>query len=469
MPVGRPNPNDLWPAAHDRAGGSAGSSSGQLSAQPIDDDAERRRRELDAAIEEELRRIVTKTSQERSGSGRPAEEAKKAAPSRSRRSRLPWIMALAVVILALSGMIYQVLRKSETTEPTLAANPAGLGLKVEMKKNTVQVSWDKNAPLIASAKRATLSIKDGQRQNDLTLGADLLARGSLNYYHKTKDITFHLQVVADGNRTTSEVVQLPGGAALPASVSVNLGRERVSPVASSENSKAAGSQAPPVPPQVPSNKGTNTGTIKGVAGLVHQRVPNTQLSPRAISVRPLEEREPAATEMNSTDLTTSTRAGVPQTWKLVVEYLGLKPLVSAQPAATLPSNSPSMEEFSRAEDAGTLKSQAVTPPSDEATPSLSRQTAKDVSLADETPVHDSALQDPVVAQTQAAGTDSAFPSVIQCPENSKVREVPFVTGRPDRKTVGCGEPVTIIRQFGDWVRIKTRDGFEGHILRRFVK
>ena len=443
------------------AQGAAGTARSRLalSPQPLDPEAERRRRELDVAMEEELRQ-VTKTSQRPSEPWSPAEPPPREGAARSRRLSLPWIMALVVVILALSGVVYQGLRKLETTERTPAANPAGLGLKVEMKKNTVHVSWDKNAPLIASAKRATLSIKDGQRQNDLTLGADLLSRGSLNYYHKTKDITFHLQVVADGNRTTSEVVQLPrdnqGGAPLPAPVSIDSGRQRVGTV----------------PPEVPST-GRNPGAFQGGFALAPQRLRKTapQISPGAISAPPLEKREPAAIEKSPLDQATlkSTKAGVPQPWKLVVEYVGLTPSVSFQPEGTPNSSSLPMEGFSRAEDADALKSQAVTPPPDEPTPSHPKEMAKNAGVVEETPLHDSAVRDSVVAPTQAAGTDSTFRSVVQCPENSKVREVPFVSGRPDRKTVGCGEAVAVIREFGDWVRIRTRDGFEGHILRQYVK
>jgi hypothetical protein len=451
-----PHSND-WSSAK----GAAGSAQSRLalSPQPLDSEAERRRRELDAAMEEELRQMVTKTSQRPSEPWSPAEPPPRESAARSRRLSLPWIMALIVVILALSGMAYQVLRKSETTERTSAANPAGLGLKVEMKKNTVQVSWDKNSPLIASAKRATLSIKDGQHQNDLTLGADLLSRGSLNYYHKTKDITFHLQVVADGNRTTSEVVQLPrdnqDGAPLPAPVSIDSGRQRVGTV----------------PPEVPS-----TGkpvAFQGGFALAPQRLRKTapQISPRAISVPPSEKREPAAIEKSPLHQATlkSTKPGVPQTWKLVVEYVGLTPAVSFQPEGTPNSSSLPMEGFSRAEDADALKAQAIAPPSDEPTPSHPKEMAKNAGVAEQTPRHDSAVRDSVVAPTQAEGKDSPFRSVVQCPENSKVREVPFVSGRPDRKTVGCGDAVAVIREFGDWVRIRTRDGFEGHILRQYVK
>ena len=46
--------------------------------------------------------------------------------------------------------------------------------------------------------------------------------------------------------------------------------------------------------------------------------------------------------------------------------------------------------------------------------------------------------------------------------------VPFSSSRPDRKTLACGEPVTIIKQTGLWIRVKTKDGLEGNVAARFV-
>jgi len=469
--------------AHDRAAGSAQTRSGYLSTQPLNLEAERKRRELDTAMEEELHQIVAKTGQAQSGSWRLAEPRREEANSAalSRRARLPWIMVFGVLILALSGVGYQALRKSPTAELKPAvASLAGLGLKVELRGNLVHVGWDKSTPLIASAKRGVLSIKDGTFQNDLTLGADLLSRGSVNYYHKTEDLTFHLQVVTDDSKTTSEVVQLPGTSApLSAPLSIDLGPLRARLGDLLGNSKAAGN--PAGQPEVTSNKETDLGMTKSVLGLVPQRpakaarYSSPQLSPRAISTPPLKQT-PAPMESNSLDLTAlkTTKAGVPQTWKLVVEYLGLTPVVSAQPAALLSSNSPAMEGFSQA--AGTDQLQAVTPPPDQPSPSRPQETAKKVSLAEESPVaaaavalQDSILRDSAVNPIRPKATEPTFSSLVQCPENLALREIPFASGRPDRKTVVCGEAVTIIRESGDWVRIRTTDGFEGHILRRFVK
>jgi hypothetical protein len=457
-----------------------------LSAQPLDAEAERKRQELAAAMEEELHQIVTKAGQANSSSWRkvdqlPRDEAKRAALSR--RSSWPWIMSLAVSILALSTGGYHALKRSQVAELKPAAESlAGLGLKVEMRKNLVHISWDKNTPLIASAKRGVLSVKDGPFQNDLTLGAELLLRGSVNYYHKTGDVMFHLQIVTNDSKTTSEVVQMASAnhanTRLPTPVSIDLYPRRAGPGALLDNSKGTGSRAPAVRPEGPSDRGK----IEGVIGSVPQEPGKTarhsppQLS-LAISAQPLQRRTPAPTETNTPTLTAlnSAKPEVPQTWKLMVEYLGLTPLVSAEAGVPLSSSSPLMELPPREEKAEAVQSQPMAPPSDEPAPSPKEQ-ANNVSLAQETPLPvaavptaDSVLQLPAIAPPQAKANGSAFSSIVQCPENVNVREIPFVSGRPDRKTVACGEGVAIIGEFGDWVRIRTWDGFEGHILRRFVK
>ena len=52
--------------------------------------------------------------------------------------------------------------------------------------------------------------------------------------------------------------------------------------------------------------------------------------------------------------------------------------------------------------------------------------------------------------------------------SDRFSEVPFSSSRPDRKTLACGEEVTIVSQSGQWTRVKTKDGVEGNVATRFV-
>jgi hypothetical protein len=52
--------------------------------------------------------------------------------------------------------------------------------------------------------------------------------------------------------------------------------------------------------------------------------------------------------------------------------------------------------------------------------------------------------------------------------SDRFSEVPFSSSRPDRRTLACGEEVTIVSQSGQWTRVMTKDGVEGNVATRFV-
>jgi len=71
---------------------------------------------------------------------------------------------------------------------------------------------------------------------------------------------------------------------------------------------------------------------------------------------------------------------------------------------------------------------------------------------------------PAAAAVQTA--EAAADAKIVC--TGRIVEVPFSSSRPDRKTLSCGDAVTIVSQNAQWVRVKTKDGIEGNVLARFV-
>jgi hypothetical protein len=71
---------------------------------------------------------------------------------------------------------------------------------------------------------------------------------------------------------------------------------------------------------------------------------------------------------------------------------------------------------------------------------------------------------PVVQATPPAiKTD---PLKIVC--SDRFSELPFSSSRPDRKTLACGEEVSLVSQSGQWTRVKTKDGIEGNVHARFI-
>jgi hypothetical protein len=55
---------------------------------------------------------------------------------------------------------------------------------------------------------------------------------------------------------------------------------------------------------------------------------------------------------------------------------------------------------------------------------------------------------------------------IVCPE--KVLEVPFSSSRVDRRKLACDEPITIVSESANWIRVKTADGVEGNVAPKFI-
>lgn len=84
---------------------------------------------------------------------------------------------------------------------------------------------------------------------------------------------------------------------------------------------------------------------------------------------------------------------------------------------------------------------------------------------------------PVSGATSSASTIAPAPAKIAantplsvqivCPEG--IHQVPFSSSRPDRKTIPCAEPVTIIGGRPPWIRVRTSDGLEGNVSSRFLE
>jgi len=75
------------------------------------------------------------------------------------------------------------------------------------------------------------------------------------------------------------------------------------------------------------------------------------------------------------------------------------------------------------------------------------------------------LQPATAVEVTPPPVKSDHPKIV-C--SDRFSEVPFSSSRPDRKTLACGEEVTIMRQSGQWTRVMTKDGVEGNVATRFV-
>jgi protein TonB len=101
------------------------------------------------------------------------------------------------------------------------------------------VSWNRNAPSIMTARKATLFIQDGENTEPVDLALEQLHQGSVVYSPVTNDVSFKLELTdPQSGKTTSELVRYLAGRPSPAGP------------ASPEQTTAA-TQAPPPAPAAP--------------------------------------------------------------------------------------------------------------------------------------------------------------------------------------------------------------------------
>jgi hypothetical protein len=131
------------------------------------------------------------------------------APEEPPRSRIR--LALAVLLLALlalgatAGDWYARTHTPPVSAATLLAqDPYELGLSGERRDGSVLLRWDRNAKVLRTAERGSLTISEGDRSKTIPLDASQLQNGSVLYRHVAPEIRFRLEVETAANRTLAE-------------------------------------------------------------------------------------------------------------------------------------------------------------------------------------------------------------------------------------------------------------------------
>jgi hypothetical protein len=119
--------------------------------------------------------------------------------------------------------------------------PAALTLRIERTATDLLLTWNRDSDAVRNARKAVLSISDGDRQENLDLNLSDLRNGSIVYSPLSSDVSFRMEVTgADQSKTASE--------------SVRVLRTKPSPMPPSD-ADAAGSKkkggAPPSASEVP--------------------------------------------------------------------------------------------------------------------------------------------------------------------------------------------------------------------------
>ncbi|HWR53698.1 MAG TPA: hypothetical protein VN428_21490 [Bryobacteraceae bacterium] len=120
------------------------------------------------------------------------------------RLNLKKAAAVAAVVLGVGAMEYQILGVRGGPGSGGEGSPA---LKVERNGNYLQVSWDRNAPIVARSKEGLLVISDGQFRKEIKLEAAHLRGGTVAYAPSGEDVNFRLEL-KDGQRSVSESLRV---------------------------------------------------------------------------------------------------------------------------------------------------------------------------------------------------------------------------------------------------------------------
>lgn len=136
-----------------------------------------------------------------------------------------WLIPVAAIALGMAtgAVVYGVLHESRPPRNVaVALAPSAVekasadhvSLSVRRDGPSIQLLWDRNAPLVREASKGVLYIRDGGHDSQLNLDARELGSGLVSYWPDTKDVTFRLEVFAAG-RNSDDTIRVVGGEPIP--------------------------------------------------------------------------------------------------------------------------------------------------------------------------------------------------------------------------------------------------------------
>jgi len=130
---------------------------------------------------------------------------------------LSFIFLVLGVCLGLSvGHLMGIIQRSRAA--AIPEDAYQLDLSVKRSGDALQVKWNRHAPSLARARKAVLSIQDGEYSNRLNIDPQDLAGGTLFYRNVTGTVHFKLEVFTTERASVSETAEYRAeGNAEPAS------------------------------------------------------------------------------------------------------------------------------------------------------------------------------------------------------------------------------------------------------------
>ena len=120
------------------------------------------------------------------------------------------LAAAGTIALFVGLFVYPgVLRHSTRTASAAHLDSSLLQLRVERTAGELLLTWNRDADPIKTATKATLSISDGERHENVEMDLAQLRNGSIVYAPTSADISFKMEVTGQGNtKSASESVRV---------------------------------------------------------------------------------------------------------------------------------------------------------------------------------------------------------------------------------------------------------------------
>ena len=125
-------------------------------------------------------------------------------PVGPKKSKWPWLVAWAAMVIALSVFGYRYFALRPEAEP--------VSLSVLEHEGQLQIGWNHNARPVLSAVRGTIEIADGSDTKRIALTPADLQKGGLTYQRQSGDVEVRLIVEEDGGERVQEASRFLGRA-----------------------------------------------------------------------------------------------------------------------------------------------------------------------------------------------------------------------------------------------------------------
>ncbi|HOL70838.1 MAG TPA: TonB family protein [Bryobacteraceae bacterium] len=202
----------------------------------------------------------------------------------AKRSAGRWVAIILIVLLAVAaGVYFGLIRGRQAPPPPV---DTALNLRVERNAGQLVLTWNRNAPIIANSQKSTLSITDGEHQEDVELDPGTLRSGSIVYSPITNDVSFRLEVNGQDGTPVSESVRALAGRPSPL--------QNMPPPAVSETRTQPAATTPAATPAAPQQPPATTQSSSAGQAQPQATVAQTQPPPEDEEEPPVQTRVTAA-------------------------------------------------------------------------------------------------------------------------------------------------------------------------------